>query len=135
MNFVIAANDYFLKYICSYCNAIFKSRNQFFKHFRQQCWKDANNVLVATSPSTTSFVVTSQLAMSAVTSSPTINNRHIVQSKIKPDVFKNNTDYAFRNWHYAISKIKISIKNNVISTTAKKNICLNFDCFVILNNR
>ena len=158
VNFVTAANDLFLKHGCIRCNAFFRSRNLLFKHLRQQCWKDTNNIFIASS----SLSVSSDSSIPATSNSPPsgnlpltpaslatsriASNANIIRSAIKPDAIKENAGYAFRSWHYATDKTRIVAKNDDVTITKKdaaavvekkkeKNVCYNSDCSCTLKNR
>ena len=155
VKFVTAASDSPSSHACSRCDASFRSRNLLFKHLRQKCWNDeANNVSIAStgslpssasSPPTVgnspSLPASSSPAVGNLPPSPampdTTSTSPIVRSVIKPDATKGNAGYAFRNWHYATSKMRIATEDdgNIPSEEKEEEICVDSGCPVTLGDR
>ena len=147
VNFVIVVNEMFVEHIYNNCIAFFRFKNQFFKYLRQRYWQiNVNNVFIVKQ-----FVV----IVTSITVNFFENNSIIVvRFIIKSNITAKKTDYVFRNWHYATFKMKISAKNidntvfdktknidktqnidDIVFDKSKMNICINFDCSLIMKMR
>ena len=104
---------------CNHCSDTFTSRNQLFKHLRNACWFDIEHVDYAMSIvklSSSSIVSISQrnsnvetYELSHVSSSV---NRRVIQSVVRFD--ETNSDYAFREYQYEQTIVKLDNSNENI---------------------
>ena len=143
INFVITTSQLIRKHQCIKYNIIYSSRNLLFKHLHDQCWVKTTIKNVIKQSQLKSYSV-NYISLNIASFNKSFKTT--IMFIVVLNQFKKSVDYIFKNWRYAMIKLRLkfyenksklfrSINASNQSKIKTKNCCLDFECFVILNNR